>query len=147
MMAAAMPRKPAAGAGESDPARYRREAKRLRPTGDAIIALGGREAFSYLAALGCVQYVAHHGVHRPRVMNEASESERAASLDPANRSGAAGTKKTSGEYATGLSKPIGESKPPNYDRAAMALLRAERKHLAQRERALLAKLDAILGEE
>ncbi len=139
-----MARNPA-GAGESDPARYRREAERLRPLVDAQLVLGEPDVAAYLGTLGCVHWVAHHGVSRPGVMNEAPESGRER-RDPANRASVAGSKKMSGEYATGLAKPIGESKPPSYDARAMALLRAERKHLAQRERALLAKLDLIVGE-
>jgi len=49
---------------DNDAHRWRIEAERYRPTGDAVIALGGAATLDYLSALGCTQYVATHGVSR-----------------------------------------------------------------------------------
>src|SRR3954451_23246520 len=41
---------------------WKREAKRYRPVGDAVLALGGTAALIYLSALGCTEYVRINGV-------------------------------------------------------------------------------------
>jgi hypothetical protein len=105
------PRRSTLAAAKKEPretvAYWRHEAERNRPAADAIIALGaGTAPLEYLAALGCAQYVALHGV---------------------NRSGDGGR--------------MGTGHP-----AAQALVRAEQRHLTQRHRMLIAKLDTIVGE-
>src|SRR3954471_9749876 len=139
-----MPRKPA-GPGESEPARYRREAARLRPLEDAVPILSEMSVRDYLSTLGAVFHAAHHGVNRPATPNEAPDYLRD-KRDPGSRAGVAGSKRTSGEWANGTSRPVSESKPPSYSAQAMALLNAERRHLAQREKRLMSMLDSIVGE-
>src|SRR3954470_16197028 len=117
-----MPRKPA-GTGESEPARYRREAARLRPIEDAVPILFEMSVREYMSTLGAVWHAAHYGVNRPATPNEAPDYLRD-KRDPANRPGAAGSKRTRGELPNGPRKPIGESKPPSYSAQAMALLNA-----------------------
>ena len=129
----------------SSESRFRYEAERLRPLVDAQPILAHTSIAAYLGTLGCVHHVAHHGVSRPMVPNEAPDRLRD-QRDPQNRASVKGSKKITGEYATGLSKPIGESKPPRYDERAQKLLKAELRHLKQREETLLKKLDEIVGE-
>jgi hypothetical protein len=62
------PRRSTLAAAKKEPretvAYWRHEAERNRPAADAIIALGaGTAPLEYLAALGCTQYVALHGVN------------------------------------------------------------------------------------
>ena len=129
-----------------DPAvRWRREAARLRSIEDAVPILSETSVREYLSTFGAVFHDAHYGVNRPATPNEAPDYLRD-KRDPANRAGVAGSKRTSGEWADGTSKPVAESKPPSYSAQAMALLNAERRHLAQREKALMSKLDSIVGE-
>src|SRR4051794_40877573 len=119
---------------------WRNRARRLQPLEDAAEVLSERQLTDYLGTLGVVFHVAFHGVSRRSVMKEASALPRSDVIDPGNRATLHGSKHASGEHATGLSKPIGESKPPAYDARALALLRAELKHLDGRRRVLLAKL-------
>lgn len=126
------------GAGESDPARWRREAERLRPLEDAHLTLGIDAVKVYLGTLGCVWWAAHHPVRRGGD----------GPLRPFENGSAAGSYQSEEEGAAlGTRRPIMESKPPQYSPAAMALLKAEQRHLQARERMLMKKLGMILYPE
>ena len=63
-----------------------------------------------------------------------------------NRAAISSSKKVSGEYATGLSKPMASLSRHAMTSAHRRCSRAELRHLKQREEALRAKLDSIVGE-
>src|SRR6476659_10178668 len=98
---------------------WRNRARRLQPLEDAAEVLSERQLVDYIGTLGAVFHVAYHGVSRRSVMKEAADLPRSDVVDPANRAAINGSKKVGGEFATGLSKPIGESKPPAYDARAL----------------------------
>ena len=130
-----MARKPA-GPGESDPARFRREAERLRALEDAHLTLKIEPVKIYLSTLGAVWHVAHNDVRRGGD----------AALRPLETGSAAGSYQSDDEGAAiGNRRPIMEGSPPRYSPAAMALLKAEERHLKQRERMLMSKLSMIVN--
>jgi len=136
-----MPRK-TPGAGESDPARWRREAERLRPLEDALPILGIPEVAQFLGTLGVVWHIAHHGFNR----SASSTGGGLASVDWDT-----GGPKQAWHDADGATQitrvRTAESKPPAYNPQAMALWRGELRRLVASERTLIAKADSIVSGE
>jgi hypothetical protein len=90
----------------------------------------------YPSSFGAVWQVAHHDVHR------SGDRE----LRPLDGGSAAGSYQSEDEGAAiGNRRPIMEGTPPRYSARAMALLKAEERHLKQRERMLMAKLSSLVN--